>query len=65
MPIYEFDCDCGYNITELVGVGTKNIICKKCGKEMNKVISISNFHLKGSGWAADNYGIKEKKKSNK
>lgn len=65
MPIYEFDCGCGNTSEKLVGIGTKSIRCEKCGKDMVKVISKNYFHLKGPGWAADSYGIKEKKKSNK
>lgn len=62
MPIYEFECKCGILKEELVSIGTETINCEKCGKEMKKIISRSSFHLKGSGWAFDNYGLKEKKK---
>lgn len=62
MPIYEFTCECGNEKEELVSIGTETIKCDKCGKVMKKIISKSSFHLKGSGWAFDNYGLKEKKK---
>ena len=39
-------------------MGTKTITCT-CGKQANKVPSLSNFHLKGGGWAKDNYGNKK------
>ncbi len=58
MPIYEFNCECGNEKEDLVSVGTEYIKCKECGKDMKKIISRSNFILKGSGWAFDNYGSK-------
>lgn len=64
MPIYNFECECGHEKESLVKLGTKVFKCDKCGKDMRKVISLSSFHLKGSGWAFDNYGSKNIKKSN-
>jgi len=63
MPIYEFSCECGNEREDLVSVGTEHIKCKECGKDMKKIISRSNFILKGSGWAFDNYGSKNVKKN--
>ena len=59
MPIYNFKCDCGKEYEELVSSNTTTFKCT-CGKEANKVPSLSNFHLKGPGWAKDNYS-KDKK----
>lgn len=62
MPIYEFECpSCGgREVVFVVDSEDKkkieNIICKKCNKKMKKVISVSNFHLKGKGWYKDGYG---------
>ena len=62
MPIYEFRCkNCGHEKEELVSTGTDSIACSKCNKLMNKLISLSSFHLVGSGWANDNYGLKQSK----
>lgn len=58
MPVYEFECSCGHQSEELVKVGTSTMICPICGNPMRKLISMSSFHLKGSGWAFDNYGSK-------
>lgn len=61
MPIYNFKCEfCGATYEELVELNTKNYKCA-CGKDAVKVPSLSNFQLKGKGWAKDNYGLKEDK----
>jgi len=61
MPIYEYKCKkCGkefelfQNITDPV-VKT----CKFCKGSVNKLISMSSFHLKGSGWYVTDYGGKK------
>jgi len=61
MPVYEFNCECGQENEALVPMGTKTIRCKKCGKDMKKIISQSTFHLKGKGWYATDYGDKSEK----
>lgn len=61
MPIYNFKCNCGKEYEELVPIYTNTFKCT-CGKEANKVPSLSNFHLKGSDWAKDNYGLSKDKK---
>jgi len=60
MPIYNFICECKNEKEMLVKLGTNSIKCEECGKDMKKTISLSSFHLKGSGWAFDNYGSKTK-----
>ena len=65
MPIYEFECGCGEVEEILVPLGTNSIKCKNCGKVMKRVMSISNFILKGSGWAFDGYGNTKTQKKNK
>lgn len=32
--------------------------CEDCGGLVERVISLSNFQLKGDGWAKDDYGLK-------
>ena len=64
MPIYNFVCECGNEKEVLVKLGTKTIKCEECDKDMTKIISLSSFRLKGSGWAFDNYGSKSVTKSN-
>ncbi len=53
MPIYQYSCtNCGHNIEALQKITDEPItICPNCGKEtMSKLISLSNFQLKGDGW---------------
>ena len=59
MPIYTFKCECGKIYEELVPLDTLIFKCE-CGKDAKKVPSLSNFHLKGSGWYRDGYS-KDKK----
>ncbi|MFA6011866.1 MAG: zinc ribbon domain-containing protein [Desulfobacteraceae bacterium] len=60
MPIYEYECtECG-RIDEIVQkISDKPLTqCRHCSGGVRKLISHSAFHLKGSGWYADNYGNK-------
>jgi len=66
MPIYEFECKCGNCMEKLFDKPVNTTKCPECGRRMNKILSPSNFQLKGHCWAKDSYGLKEqKKKSNK
>jgi len=60
MPIYEYECPkCGATFEDFTRIPTtKNIKCKKCGHDMNRIVSKSTFHLKGGGWAEDGYATK-------
>lgn len=65
MPLYEFECECGKRKELITSFKTTVIECEDCGKDMKRLISLSSFKLKGTGWAFDNYGSKkESKKSN-
>ncbi len=64
MPVYVFECECGNTLERLVPMHTKTIECENCGKGMKKVISMSSFILKGSGWAFDGYSKGAKKPTN-
>jgi putative FmdB family regulatory protein len=61
MPIYEYKCTkCGkefelfQNITDPAAKR-----CTSCKGPVNKMISMSSFHLKGSGWYVTDYGGKK------
>ena len=57
MPIYEYNCEkCG--IFELSqGIKDKPLSdCPTCGGPVNRLISLTAFHLKGSGWYKTDYG---------
>ena len=62
MPIYEYHCGkCGH-VFEVMGSLSEKAAeksCPKCESAAQKIISVSAFHLKGSGWYSSDY----KKKS--
>ncbi len=52
MPIYEYECECG-EISEvrLDGFNPRDTIrCARCGKRAKRIVSKTDFLLKGSGW---------------
>ena len=58
MPIYEYKCrKCGKQY-ELFQHMTDPVAktCKFCKGPVSKLISMTSFHLKGSGWYATDYG---------
>ncbi len=59
MPVYEFECECGNIIEDLVKMGTRELECPKCHKMAKKIISECSFQLKGGGWYADGYASKK------
>ena len=60
MPIYNYECKCGKQYESMQRMDTKTIICT-CGEQAKKVPSLSNFHLKGGGWAKEGYSNGSKK----
>lgn len=53
MPIYEYQCaQCGHQFEILQKVSDEPLrVCTACGKEaLSKLMSATNFQLKGSGW---------------
>lgn len=62
MPLYEFKCpECGKIIDRLLPIDTKQRIIKcKCGKMAKRIISSTNFQLKGGGWSDSGYSKGEK-----
>lgn len=59
MPVYEYECpSCG--ILEIMQKFTDPVLqrCPNCKKKVKKLISLSSFHLKGSGWYATDYAGK-------
>lgn len=68
MPIYEYlckGCDKHFEVVQKISDDPLKK-CGSCGGRLNKLISQSSFHLKGSGWYVTDYGRKradpEKKK---
>lgn len=60
MPIYEYECtNCGMVHEIIQKISDKPVIkCPKCAGKLQKLISQSAFHLKGSGWYATDYARK-------
>jgi putative FmdB family regulatory protein len=61
MPIYEYKCKkCGKEFEMFQGVADPAAkSCKFCRGTVHKMMSLSSFHLKGSGWYATDYGGKK------
>ncbi len=64
MPIYEYQCtNCGEKFELLQSFNDPPVtICKNCKGEAKRIISLANFHLKGSGWYATDYKTKDRAK---
>jgi len=62
MPIYEYECtECGRVEEVLQKFSDKPLItCHHCSGKLQKLISHSTFHLKGSGWYVTDYANKSK-----
>jgi len=60
MPIYEYGCTkCG-NVEEALQKFSDKPLkkCRHCSGKLQKLISHSAFHLKGSGWYVTDYANK-------
>jgi len=63
MPMYEYQCTVCTHITEELNPTDKHIIqCPVCDSQAERIISLSSFTLKGSGWYKDGYTNKPIKK---
>ena len=60
MPIYEYECSkCGRIDEVLQRFSDKPLKkCKHCSGKLQKLISHSSFHLKGTGWYVTDYAKK-------
>lgn len=58
MPLYEYRCHgCGKTIEVLQKFSDEPLKThENCGGELERLISASAFHLKGSGWYVTDYG---------
>lgn len=61
MPIYEYKCKkCGKEFEMFQAIADPAAkYCKYCKGQVHKLMSVSSFHLKGSGWYATDYGGKK------
>ncbi|MEJ5300152.1 MAG: zinc ribbon domain-containing protein [Thermodesulforhabdaceae bacterium] len=60
MPIYEYECTSCGKITEVMQKFSDAPLttCPSCGGSLRKLISLSTFHLKGTGWYVTDYAHK-------
>jgi putative FmdB family regulatory protein len=58
MPVYEYQCSVCKHIEEAFQKisDAPLTVCPRCQGSLNKIISHSAFHLKGSGWYVTDYG---------
>jgi putative FmdB family regulatory protein len=57
MPIYEYKCNkCGKKFEAFQGISDPELkSCKFCKGKVHKLMSLSSFSLKGTGWYATDY----------
>lgn len=57
MPIYEYQCkSCGFAFEQTQKMSDAPLTrCPKCKGVVQKLLSKSSFHLKGSGWYVTDY----------
>ena len=64
MPVYEYECSGCEKVFELQQriADPPLRVCPECGGQVRKLISMSSFQLKGSGWYSDGYsnGVNDK-----
>ncbi|MBQ3033940.1 MAG: zinc ribbon domain-containing protein [Deferribacterales bacterium] len=60
MPIYEYQCSCGNIFEKLESINSqdKEASCPKCGNTAKRKISLSSYHLTGSGFYNTDYKAK-------
>ena len=65
MPIYEYRCqDCHHEFEQMQKFSDPPIeVCPTCAGPVQKLISRSAFHLKGSGWYVTDYARNSGQKS--
>lgn len=65
MPIYEYEClKCGKTMEAMQKFSDAPLTeCSECKGELRKLISMSTFHLKGSGWYTTDYAGKNQSTS--
>ncbi len=57
MPIYEYECSKCRQITEGLQKFSDPPLndCPHCNGRLKRLMSVNNFHLKGSGWYVTDY----------
>jgi putative FmdB family regulatory protein len=57
MPVYEYECPTCEKVFEVQQRISDDPLssCPECGSAVKKLVSMSSFQLKGSGWYSDGY----------
>lgn len=63
MPLYEYRCrSCGHVFEVIQKFSDRPLRkCRECSGRLEKLVSRSNFMLKGGGWYSDDYGKSSKR----
>lgn len=63
MPLYEYKCkNCEKTFEALQRINAEPLAeCRHCGGQVEKLISVSSFQFKGSGWYITDYKNKSSK----
>ena len=66
MPRYEYKCKfCGNLVEVEQGINERPLsVCWKCKGRLERLIGMTSFQLKGSGWSADGYTRPKRIKDN-
>jgi putative FmdB family regulatory protein len=61
MPIYEYECTQCHHVFEVLQKFSEKPLrkCRHCSGRLQKLVSQSAFHLKGSGWYVTDYANKK------
>ncbi|MBW1841384.1 MAG: zinc ribbon domain-containing protein [Deltaproteobacteria bacterium] len=65
MPIYEYECSKCHKIDEVIQKFSDKPMnkCRHCSGKLQKLISQSAFHLKGTGWYVTDYANRSRNTS--
>jgi len=56
MPLFDLSCNnCTVKIYDRLLKSTDEVVCPNCNHTMNRMVSKSNFELKGKCWEKDGY----------
>ena len=66
MPLYEYQCTACGKVEEAIQKFSDAplTVCRHCSGKLNKLISQSSFHLKGTGWYVTDYSKKAESSAN-
>jgi len=65
MAVYEYECcKCGRTMEAMQKMSDEPLTtCPACKGKLRRLVSLTSFHLKGSGWYATDYKDKKQTKA--